>query len=530
MNKNVTYSNPILPGFYPDPSICRVGDDYYLVTSTFAYFPGVPIFHSKDLIHWEQIGNILERESQLPLGNSGVSEGIFAPTLRYHDGIFYMITTHVSNPLGNFIVTAKDPAGPWSDPYPLGSSGIDPSLFFDEDGKCYYCGTQPRREGSRYFGDNEIYIQELDLNTMKLVGDSYPAWHGALRNVEWPEGPHIYKKDGYYYLMISEAGTGHHHAISIARSKSLFEPFQGCPYNPIMTHRHLGSSYPIVNVGHPDIVETQNGEWWMVLLASRPYGDGYHRNLGRETFLTPMTWENGWPIINPGKGIVEDRVNAPNLPTFFAKKEAFREDFDHIAEKGLPKHFMFLRNPIEENYDLSKNGSLSLRCGKDLLTSDGRPSYVCLRQKDSSFALESALHFEGKKGEQAGIAIFQNSNFQYQCLLGTDGNVSQLTVLKVEHGETITLCTKTLDAQYTDIVLRLEAEQQDLRFLYSLDDGTHFTEIIAHLNGQILSTDVAGGFVGNTMGIYATSNGKESDTFATFDYIEYIPCNELNLK
>ena len=221
--------NPILPGFYPDPSICRVNDDYYLVTSTFAYFPGVPIFHSRDLVHWNQIGNILERKEQLPLVNAETSEGIFAPTLRYHDGTFYMITTNVTptNDINNFIVTATDPAGPWSDPYPLDSAGIDPSLFFDDDGKCYYCGTQNRREGSRYFGDNEIYIQELDLNTMKLVGESYPAWHGALRGVEWPEGPHIYKKDGYYYLLISEAGTGHNHAVSIARSKSLTEPFTG---------------------------------------------------------------------------------------------------------------------------------------------------------------------------------------------------------------------------------------------------------------------------------------------------------------
>lgn len=170
--------NPILPGFYPDPSICRVNDDYYLVTSTFAYFPGVPIFHSRDLVHWNQIGNILERKEQLPLVNAETSEGIFAPTLRYHDGTFYMITTNVTptNDINNFIVTATDPAGPWSDPYPLDSAGIDPSLFFDDDGKCYYCGTQNRREGSRYFGDNEIYIQELDLNTMKLVGESYPAW------------------------------------------------------------------------------------------------------------------------------------------------------------------------------------------------------------------------------------------------------------------------------------------------------------------------------------------------------------------
>lgn len=530
MNKNVTYSNPILPGFYPDPSICRVDDDYYLVTSTFAYFPGVPIFHSKDLIHWEQIGNILERESQLPLGKSGVSEGIFAPTLRYHNGTFYMITTHVSNSLGNFIVTAKDPAGPWSDPYPLGSSGIDPSLFFDDDGKCYYCGTQPRREGSRYFGDNEIYIQELDLNTMKLTGESYPAWHGALRHVEWPEGPHIYKKDGYYYLMISEAGTGHHHAISIARSKSLFEPFEGCPYNPIMTHRHLGWNYPIVNVGHPDIVETQNGEWWMVLLASRPYGDGYYRNLGRETFLTPMTWENGWPIINPGKGIVEDYVKAPDLPTFFAKKEACREDFDHIAQNGLPKHFMYLRNPIEENYDFSKNGVLSLRCGKDLLASDGRPSYVCIRQKDSSFAFETALHLEGKENEQAGIALFQSTDYQYQYLAGTNGNATTLQIIKVEKGESTVVCEKTLDARYPDLILRLEADQQSLRFVYSTPEESSFTEVASGLSAHILCTDIAGGFVGNTMGVYATANGSDSDTFASFDYMEYIPCGELNLK
>ena len=218
---NATFTNPILPGFYPDPSICRVDDDYYLVTSTFAYFPGVPIFHSRDLIHWEQIGNILDRDSQLPLAGADVSQGIFAPTLRYHDGTFYMITTNVSSALGNFFVTATDPAGPWSDPYPLGSEGIDPSLFFDDDGTCWYCGTKPRREGARYFGDNEIYIQKLDLETKQLTGESYPAWHGALRQVEWPEGPHIYKKDGWYYLLITEAGTAHHHAVSVARSKSL---------------------------------------------------------------------------------------------------------------------------------------------------------------------------------------------------------------------------------------------------------------------------------------------------------------------
>lgn len=518
IHKNV-YPNPILPGFYPDPTICRVGDDYYLATSTFAYFPGVPIFHSKDLIHWEQIGNALERPSQLPLTKAGVSEGIFAPTLRYHDGTFYMITTNVSDPLGNFIVTATDPAGPWSEPYSLGSEGIDPSLFFDDDGKCYYCGTKPRREGSRYFGDNEIYIQELDLNTMKLVGESYPAWHGALRGVEWPEGPHIYKKDGWYYLMISEAGTGHYHAISIARSKSLFEPFEGYKCNPIMTHRHLGANYPIVNVGHPDIVETQNGEWWMVLLASRPYG-GYKRNMGRETYLVPFTWENGWPVINPGKGIIEDTVAAPDLPLFFAKEIPSKEDFN---KEELPLHFMYLRNPIEENYSLfNRKGFLSMKCGKDLLSSKGNPSFVCVRQTGFSFRFETAVEFTPvSENEQAGIAIFQSDEFNYQCLIGTDGNVSTLTILRTQKGETETLKTIALDKLYEGITLRLEADMQDLSFSYSTNNKA-FTTIVDKLDGRILCTDVAGGFVGNTMGIYATANGEESDTFAAFDYVEYI--------
>lgn len=518
MNNQLIYSNPILPGFYPDPSICKVEDDYYLVTSTFAYFPGVPIFHSKDLIHWEQIGNILDRPSQLPLSGAGVSEGIFAPTLRYHEGTFYMITTNVSSSLGNFIVTATDPAGPWSDPYPLESEGIDPSLFFDDDGRCYYCGTKPRREGSRYFGDNEIYIQELDLNTMKLTGESYPAWHGALRHVEWPEGPHIYKKDGWYYLMISEAGTGHYHAISIARSKSLFEPFEGYPCNPIMTHRHLGANYPIVNVGHPDIVETQNGEWWMVLLASRPYG-GYKRNLGRETFLVPFIWENGWPVINPGKGIVEDTVKAPDLPLFLVPEIPAKEDFN---SDELPLHLMYLRNPIPENYSLiNKKGYLSMKCGEDVISSTGNPSYVCVRQRDFCFRFETSLEFEpASSREQAGIVIFQSDGFNYQCLFGTDGDTSTLSVIRTQGGATETIKTISLDKKTNHLILRLEADMQDLSFCYSLD-GSEFTTIVDKLDGRILCTDTAGGFVGNTIGIYATANGMDSDTYAHFDYIEY---------
>jgi len=391
------FQNPILKGFYPDPSVCRVGEDYYLVTSTFTYFPGVPIFHSKDLIHWKQIGNILDRESQIPLSNGGHSMGIFAPTLRYHNGLFYMITTNVCNG-GNFIVTAEDPKGPWSEPYWLNSDGIDPSLFFDDDGRCYYCGTQDRREGSKYYGDNEIFLQELDLTSMKLIGDTYPIWHGALRGVVWPEGPHIYKKDGWYYLLISEAGTAHEHAVTIARSRNIFEPFVGNKSNPILTHRHLGESYPIVNVGHPDIVETQNGEWWMVLLASRPYG-GYYRNLGRETFLAPMIWEKGWPIVNPGVGKVEFQTPIPNLPYDEPEVPEEKEDFN---DAQLPMHFIYSRNPIVNNYSLDERpGYLRMYLSPVQLYEEKSPTFVCQRQQAMRFSAETKLDFCPDEGEKA---------------------------------------------------------------------------------------------------------------------------------
>ncbi len=514
--------NPILPGFYPDPSICKVDDDYYLVTSTFAYFPGVPIFHSTDLIHWKQIGNILDRESQLPLNNAETSQGIFAPTLRYHDGTFYMITTNVTpcreNNLGNFIVTSKDPAGPWSDPYPLGSAGIDPSLFFDDDGKCYYCGTQERREGSKYYGDNEIYIQELDLNTMKLTGESYPAWHGALRDVEWPEGPHIYKKDGWYYLLISEAGTAHNHAVSIARSRSLKEPFEGCRANPILTHRHLGLQYPIVNVGHPDIVQTQNGEWWMVCLASRTRG-GYYRNLGRETYLVPFTWENGWPLINPGKGIVEDRVATPNLPACAPAVVPEREDFDCDS---LPPHFLYLRNPIPENYSLTaRPGYMRLKLASDSISSTGNPSYVCRRQLDFDFTAETALSFTPQaENEKAGLVLYQSQSFHYQFLVGQKEGKTTLSLVKVFRDEEETMAIATLGDLFPELTLRITQKEQDLTFSYSAG-GSEFEILADHIDARMLSTDVAGGFVGNTVGIYASACGKESENTADFDYFLY---------
>ncbi|MEV7971031.1 glycoside hydrolase family 43 protein, partial [Sphaerisporangium sp. NPDC088356] len=304
------FSNPILPGFYPDPSICRVGDDYYLVTSTFEWFPGVPIFHSRDLVHWRQIGHVLDRASQLPVDGIRPSGGVYAPTLRHHDGVFYMITTLVDGLMetGNFLVTATDPAGPWSEPYWLpDTEGFDPSLFFDDDGRAWAHGTRPARP-SLYEGHTEVWLRELDLDGMKLVGQEHVLWEGAVKGAVWAEGPHIYKVDGTYYLLASEGGTEHDHALSVARADTVTGPYTGNPRNPVLTHRNLGRDHPIVGTGHGDLVQTPGGEWWMVLLAMRPYG-GYHYNLGRETFLTPVRWEDGWPVPGP----VELTAEGPDL-------------------------------------------------------------------------------------------------------------------------------------------------------------------------------------------------------------------------
>ncbi|MHB8129818.1 MAG: glycoside hydrolase family 43 protein [Mobilitalea sp.] len=513
--------NPILPGFYPDPSICRVGDDYYLVTSTFAYFPGVPIFHSKDLIHWEQIGNVLDREEQINLLEADLSGGIFAPTLRFNNGTFYMITTNVSHG-GNFIVIATDPAGPWSNPYFLeGAEGIDPSLFFDDDGKCYYTGTKARREGAKFFGDNEIWVQEVDLETMRLVGDSYALWNGALRAVEWPEGPHLYKKDGKYYLLIAEAGTSHAHAITIASGTSLREPFRGYNCNPILTHRHLGHDYPIVNVGHGDLVETQKGEWYMVTLASRQYG-GYYRNLGRETFLVPVIWENGWPVVNKGIGLLEDTVEMPDLEETPVAIVSEKEDFDN---ETLPYHFIYLRNPRFANYSLTeRKGYLRMKLAREKILDLVSPSYVAVRQTGMCYQLETLLEFTPEnKQEEAGLVLLQNNRFHYRLVSTIRNGIKVIQLVKCFKGEEEVLArveNEDMSRSVKGLRLRITAKQQYLQFAYSYD-GKSYHIIKADVDGRILSTDVAGGFVGTTVGLYCSSNGGDSNNIADFDWISY---------
>lgn len=528
--------NPILTGFYPDPSICRVEDDFYLVTSTFSFFPGVPIFHSTDLVHWEQIGHVLDRISQLSLNPGCISGGIYAPTVRYHNGTFYMITTNVSHG-GNFIVTAQNPAGPWSDPHWVeNAEGIDPSLFWDDDGKAYYTGT------SRYSLEKAmIWISEIDLKEFKLVGEKKHIWGGALENCASPEAPHLYKKNGWYYLMIAEGGTEFYHAVTIARSKNIFGLYEGCPGNPILTHRQLGMYYPICNVGHADLVELKDGTWYMVMLGSRIYG-GYHKNMGRESFIAPVIWENEWPVVSPCTGRLEWTYPAPELPHMPVTPVPARDDFDKDV---LAYQWNFLGTPINNVYKL-EDSKLKLRTiDKAICPEDGTNvrrtfasvealSFVGRRQQHMSYTVKAFMLFKPvSQKESAGLIILQNLYHSIRVEMVMQNGKRMLCVIKGYVQLDTYLCHNYTDeAEYHQeicnqiewdsevVIFLLKAENQYNSF-YALDNSGKEYIIAEKVDGSFLGSEVSGGFIGAYIGMFASGNGSDTGNYAEFDWFEY---------
>jgi alpha-N-arabinofuranosidase len=521
-----TFRNPILSGCYPDPSICRVGGDFYLVTSTFEYFPGLPIFHSRDLIHWRQLGHILDRPSQLPLEEVRASGGLYAPTIRYAGSVFYVINTLVDGKTksGNFIVTATDPAGPWSEPYWLEDApGIDPSLFFDDDGRVWCTGTRLNESG-HYTGHTEIFLRELDLQNMKLIGDEYILWDGAVKGAVWAEAPHIYKVNGSYYLLIAEGGTAHHHAVTIARSKNITGPYESNRGNPILTHRHLGLDYPIVGTGHADLVETQNGEWWLVCLAMRPYG-GYFYNLGRETFLVPVRWEEGWPIVSPGTGRVEVTYPAPNFPEHIWDILPNRDDFDSSV---LALQWNSLRTPSDEFASLSERpGYLRLKLRPQRLSEPTNPSFIGRRQQHIHFQARVKFEFFPEtEYECAGLALSQNNDFHFLFVVTQQENQPGIRLIRRAHGVEQVLAEQPVNAG--EMYLKVEAHEQDYNF-YFANTPDKWQAIAENVDGRILSTPVAGGFVGAYIAVYASSNGQSSTNQAEFDWFEYVGLDDSEI-
>lgn len=537
-----TIKNPILPGFYPDPSICRVGDDFYMICSSFEMYPGIPVFHSKDLANWEQLGYAMTKENGFHVEANVVAGGVMAPTIRYFDGVYYIINANFGDK-GNFIVTATDPAGPWSEPYWLDDvPGIDASLFFDDDKKAYVIGTGnvvARADGTM---DRGIWICGFDVKTMKTVGEPKAIWDSALRVATSPEAPHIYKVDGYYYLVIAEGGTEHYHAVTVARSKELFGWYEGNPANPVMTHRQFGFNYPVDNIGHADLVETPDGNWYAVMLGSRII-DGQHKNLGRETYICPVIWERGWPVFSPESGKVDWEYPAdPQLPWTPYSPQPSRDDFDGAR---LNLVWNFWGTPYGDFYKLS-DSHLTLRCFKRTMSDPLKPlfgqekntdpentvSFVGRRQTDISFDAFCEMAFLPKDKEAAGLIIMQASNHQYRLERGVkDGRQVLRLVLETADfevpphvpGFTYEMSRKVLacvDYAEASVILGVKARRQNYDFYYGAKaDDLHC--LYENADARLINPEIVGGMVGTMVGMFATGNGTMSENEAAFDWFDY---------
>ena len=495
-------SNPVLPGFHPDPSICRVGEDYYLAVSSFEYFPGVPLFHSRDLVNWRPIGHVLTRRSQLDLDGIACSAGIYAPTLRHHDGRFYLVTTNVGKN-GNFFVTAADPAGPWSEPVALAQRGIDPSLLFD-DGKVYLTTSQNQQS-------------EIDLATGRLLTEPRQVWPGTGGNDL--EAPHLYKINGWYYLLCAEGGTHHGHMVTLARSRSPWGPFEACPHNPILTHRHL-PGHPVQATGHADLVQAHDGSWWLVCLAIRPHRARFpsvHR-LGRETFLAPVAWTpDGWPVVN-GTGTLGLEVEAPALPLHPWPAAPARDDF---ASSALSFAWEHLRNPVAGHYSLAERpGWLRLRGGAQTLDDRASPACVLRRQTEHACRAATAMEFSPQReGEEAGLTVLMNNTYHYDFFVCLASTGKREVVLRLRIGD-MTIPRGRCELSGSGAVrLIVESDADACRFAFAVGDRAPVP--VGTALGRYLSTEVAGGFTGVMIGLYATGNGTAASSPADFDWFEY---------
>ncbi|GHG31877.1 MULTISPECIES: glycoside hydrolase family 43 protein [Amycolatopsis] len=458
---------PIVPGFHPDPSICRVGDTYYLANSSFEYVPGVPIRRSTDLVSWELIGHALTRPGQLPPSEGAANTGIFAPTLRHHDGRFHLITTNILEGRGHLIVTAADPAGPWSDPVHVpGTDGIDPDLCWDDAGVCHltWASFRPDLPG--------IASVPIDPGTGAMLGEPRLLWNGT--GMAAPEGPHLYRVDGWWYLLLAEGGTERGHAVTVARARALEGPYEPAPANPILTHR--SSTHPVQNTGHADLVECADGSWAMVYLGVRPRGKTpqFHVN-GRETFLAGVDWVDGWPVV------AEDRYPVPPADNSFT--DDFAEPHPRWVAPGAgPETFTRRARP----------GELVLTTGRPLLTRALDEYWTAVASLDVSRGTAAFVvrlddrHWYGLIADGAKVAATL-----------AIGPVVQ-AVTEVAAGPVVSLRIRALRPDPSGPLH--EADEPDLLELSVLGEEDR---VLGAFDGRYLSTEVAAGFTGRMIGVEA---------------------------
>ncbi|MDD4515946.1 glycoside hydrolase family 43 protein [Massilibacteroides sp.] len=512
------FYNPILPGWYSDPSVCTNGEDYFLVTSTFTYYPGVPIFHSKDLVNWKQIGHVLDRPSQLvKMEGQHVSGGIFAPDISYNprNQTYYMITTNVG--AGNFFVKTQDPFGSWSDPIYLPKvGGIDPSFFFDDDGRAYIVNNDGMDGKELYDGHRSIRVREFDVNTDKTVGPWKMLVNGGVNLAEkpiWIEGPHMYKINGKYYLMAAEGGTGTNHTEVIFSGDSPMGDFTPWDKNPILTQKQLTSDRPnpITCAGHADLIQTKEGDWWAVFLACRPIDNDFE-NLGRETFIMPVRWsDDGFPYMTKDDDLVpmilkRKGVQRETNVTFgnFERKDDFNDPV-------LGMEWLTLRTPATDLYSLTeKPGSLALY-GTTITASEKKtPAYIARRMQHHKFECTTELTFNPEnESDEAGMLLFKNEGNHYFFFIRQNNGQKIIGLKQTVNHEAKETTTNSVSVKTNKTVkMKVVSTGLTYNFFYDPGDG-NWKMLCDKIDAKPLSTASAGGFTGSTIGMYAVKNSNK---------------------
>lgn len=498
------FFNPVIPGWASDPSVCRVDSTYYLVTSTFGYFPGVPLYVSHDLVNWQLAGNILDRPSQLPClqGQSLDRGGIYAPTIRYNrfNKTFYMITTDVGK--GNFYVTARNPLGPWSDPVWLPDvDGIDPSFFFDDDGKAYIIHKEETAGKPKWNNHRSILIIRFDTERGTTVGPNIPFCEegvGPEERLARDEGPHLYKVDGRYYVLCAEGGTSVFHSEVCYQADSVLGPYRRWPRNPMLTQRLLNDrrTNKVACAGHADLVQTPEGEWWAVFLATRPVNNGFE-NLGRETFLMPVKWSrDGFPYITQEKDTVPMRLTRARSVRQAGSEQGNFVWTDDFSASRLRPEWLMLWGDASAWYRLHKG--LRLKCAPNTLGQSVTPAYVGRRLQHHRFSVEADMEFEPGTHTSAGLMLVKNGTRQYYLAR----NAAGMTLLRCNKGRREPLGSLALPREARRVQLRVVADGTTFAFFVRTGGGA-WQPVAEGVDASFLSTRSAGGFTGTTIGMYA---------------------------
>jgi alpha-N-arabinofuranosidase len=527
--QSIDLVNPILTGFYPDPSIVKVGPDYYLVNSTFSYFPGIPVMHSRDLKNWKQVGSVISRPTQMNFLGDRMTRGLFAPAIEYHNGTYYVSCTLIDHK-GNFVVTAKNPAGPWSDPVFLPQvRGIDPSLYFEGDKAYVIYNSDPPGNKPLYDGHRSIKIIELNPQTLQTVGEATIVVNGGVdlsKKPVWIEGPHLMKRGDWYYLYAAEGGTSVNHTEVVFRGKAALGPFVPYEKNPILSQRELPKDRkdPITSAGHAQFVEGPDGKTYAIFLAVRPYADNFY-NTGRETFIVPVVWQNEWPVMDPGPNGVQYRyqANFPEVKQSGARPQSGNFGYTLTFENQLDPALLFLRTVDSTSFSLSKGKGLTLKLKPETCAGTGNPAFIGKRQQHMYCTAETELTFAPKAtNERAGLVIFQDEKHFYYLCKSVEKRQPLLQLFKstADAQQPELLAQALLKSATGSVRLRIQAQGDAYSFRFS-ENGKAWTTLKDKVDGKFLSTQVAGGFIGCLFGMYATSSGQPTTSTASFKWLRY---------